>query len=129
MAAVLLVARGTAGLGAAAVAVGGVVTGVSVGEAGVWPDTDVPSGFVGVSDSPPEAGAAFCAADFAAGACNKSSMRVISWHSTPMGQSSRSHHMYALKQHRGLSESFNEAPKGSVQSPSVPWRRWAQEPW
>ena len=60
-----------------AVAVG--VTGVSVGVAGVWPETDVPSGFVGVSESPPEAGAAFCAAGFAAGAW-KSSIRVISWH-------------------------------------------------
>ena len=92
MAAVLFVARGAAGLGAAAVAVvAGVtgvsvgvavavgVTGASVGVAGVWPETDVPSGFVGVSESPPEAGAAFCAAGFAAGAC-KSSIRVISWH-------------------------------------------------
>ena len=82
MAAVLFVARGTAGLGAAAVAVAVGVTGVSVGVAGVWPETDVPSGFVGVSERPPEAGAAFCAAGFAAGAC-EGSIRVISWHWTP----------------------------------------------
>ena len=84
VAAVLLVARGSAALGATAAAVAVGVTGVSVGEAGVWPETDVPSGFVGVSDSPPEAGAAFCAAAFAAGAC-ESSMRLISWHPTPLG--------------------------------------------
>ena len=56
-----------AAAGAAAVAAGAVVAGVSVGVADVWEVTGSPSGLTGVSDSPPEAGAAFGAVALA---CN-----------------------------------------------------------
>ena len=70
-AAVALLELAAAALGAAAVAaaVPAGVAGVRVGPAGVEPDTEVPSGFTGVSESPPEAGAAFGA--LAAGLCRE----------------------------------------------------------
>ena len=66
-AAVLGAAAGAAAVDDAAVPAG--VAGVRVGVAGVEPDTEVPSGFTGVSESPSEAGAAFGA--LAAGLCRE----------------------------------------------------------
>ncbi len=64
-AAALGAAADAAALGDAAVPAG--EAGVRVGPAGVEPDIEVPSGFTGVSESPPEAGAALGA--LAAGLC------------------------------------------------------------
>ena len=50
-------------------AAGVVVTGVSVGDAGVCAVTGCPSGLTGVRDSPPEADAALGAAALAADTC------------------------------------------------------------
>ena len=50
-------------------AAGAVVTGVSVGDAGVWEVTGSPSELTGVRESPPEADAALGAAALAADTC------------------------------------------------------------